>query len=172
MSILDILILIVLFGGLAYGFHKGLVSQLGSLSGVIIGVIVCQLIGGTVADFAQQVFSPSYTTRVVSVILLFIIVYVAVRLVAKLINKVFKVLHLKALDRIAGALFVAFKWMLVLSFLLNLYATFFTAGNIQAESSLANGNVIQAVLDLAPNTLGWVRDTATTATDATLSACL
>lgn len=165
MSILDILILVVLFGGLAYGFHKGLVTQLGSLGGVILGVIVCQLLGTSVADFAQQLFSPSYTTRVVSVILLFIIVYVAVRLIARLINTVFKTLHLKVFDRIAGALFVAFKWMLVLSFLLNLYATFFSAGNIQAKSSLANGNVIQAVLDIAPNTLGWVRDTAASTAD-------
>lgn len=158
MSLLDILILVVVLGGLAYGFHKGIISQLGSLGGLVAGIIVCQLFGGAVADFAQTVFSPSYTTRVVSVILLFILVYVAVRLAAKLVKKVVKALHLSAIDRIAGGLFVAFKWTLILSFALNIYATFFTAGTLQAESSLANGNVIQAVLDLAPNTLGWVKE--------------
>lgn len=170
MSLLDVLILIVFFGGLAYGFYKGILSQLGSLGGIVLGILVCQLFGGVVGDLAQKIFSPTYTTRVVSVILLFIIVYVAVRLLAKLMSTVLKKFHLKAIDRIAGGLFTAFKWTLVLSFALNLYATFFTSESLLDESSLAGGDVIQAVLDLAPNTLGWVRDNSAETTETI--ACL
>ena len=59
------------------------------------------------------------------------------------------------LDRLAGALFGLFKWMLVLSILLNLWVMVKPGTDVTAMSALGNGHAIEAIMGLAPAVLGW-----------------
>ena len=64
-------------------------------------------------------------------------------------------LALGGLDRLGGAVFSLFQWMLVLSILLNLWQMVKPSTNFLAMSTLGNGHAIEAVMGLAPGLLGW-----------------
>ena len=49
MSIIDIVIVVVFVGAIIYGLYKGIISQLGSLGGIILGIIACRIFGDSVA---------------------------------------------------------------------------------------------------------------------------
>ena len=53
MSVIDIIILIVFVGAIIYGLYKGVIAQLGSLGGIILGIIACRLFG----DYATELVS-------------------------------------------------------------------------------------------------------------------
>ena len=47
MSAIDILIIIVIAIAAVYGVRKGMISQLGSIVGIVAGIVVCRLFGET-----------------------------------------------------------------------------------------------------------------------------
>lgn len=106
MSFLDIVIIIMLLGGLVIGFRKGLVASLGALGAVLLGCVACHLLG---------------TGRGVPAnMLIFVVTYVLVLLLSRAIRSLVHAVALGFIDRLGGALFVAFEYMLGLSVLLNL----------------------------------------------------
>jgi len=135
--------------------------QAGALGGLLLGVVLCHVGGDYVAamiagcgpDGSQT--QPGYVDTVIANIILFIIGYLSVRIVAHFFKTVVKSLSLGALDRIGGALFSCFEWMLALSLLLNLWLVVKPATDFQAISHIGNGHAIGAILALGPNLLGW-----------------
>ncbi len=156
MTTLDIAILIVFIGSAAIGFRKGIVTQVGSIGGILAGIIVCRLGGdwltGLIADNPE---APEYTDSILAKVILFLAGYLSVRCIAHFLKQVTKALRAEALDRIGGALFSIFQWMLVMSLLLNLWLLIKPATDFRAMSTLANGHAIDAILGLAPAVMGW-----------------
>ncbi|MCM1336064.1 MAG: CvpA family protein [Candidatus Amulumruptor caecigallinarius] len=107
MNFLDIVIIIMLLGGLVVGFRKGLVASLGALLAVALACVACHLLGSGRGVPAN--------------ILIFVVAYVTVLLLSRMLRTVIHAVALGFVDRAAGALFVAFEYMLGLSLLLNLF---------------------------------------------------
>ena len=127
MTKLDIFILIVFVVSVAWGFRKGVIVQAGALGGLILGVLLCHIGGDYIAAMiaskgADAAAHPGYVDKVMANIILFIIGYLSVRIVAHFFKTVVRSLSLGVLDRIAGALFSCFEWMLALSILLTLHS--------------------------------------------------
>ena len=164
MSVIDIIILIVFVGAIIYGLYKGVIAQLGSLGGIILGIIACRLFGDYATEFVSNILpamtsDPKTTAYVNSVegnVLLFIVVYVLACLIAKLMRKITHALCLGLFDRLIGAVFCIFKWFFVVSILLNLWQVLSPETNIAKMSTLANGTAIQAIIDLAPTLFGSI----------------
>lgn len=162
MTKLDIVILVVFVVSVVLGFRKGLIVQAGSLGGLLLGVLLCHIgsdwmaavIAGT--DGAGHQAAPTYTDCVLANIILFLAGYLGVRLVAHFFKTAAHALSLGALDRIGGAVFYCFEWMLGLSLLLNLWLTIKPSTNFGAMSTIGNGHAIHAILNLGPALLGWV----------------
>lgn len=164
MSVIDIIILIVFVGAIIYGLYKGVIAQLGSLGGIILGILACRLFG----DYATEVMSnilpvmtsdaetTAYVNSIIGNALLFIIVYVLASLIAKLMRKITHALCLGLIDRLIGAVFCIFKWFFVFSIVLNLWQVFLPESNIIKMSTLANGIAIQTIMDLAPTLFGSI----------------
>lgn len=163
MTTLDIAILTVFVGSAAIGFRKGIVKQIGSLGGIVAGVIICR-IGGTwlTGMIADNPEAPEYTDSILAKVILFLAGYISVRCIAHFLRQVTRALRAEALDRIAGAVFSIFQWMLVMSLLLNLWLIIKPATDFCAMSTLANGHAINAILSLAPAVMGWASETFTT----------
>ena len=160
MTKLDIFILIVFVVSVAWGFRKGVIVQAGALGGLILGVLLCHIGGDYIAAMiaskgADAATQPGYVDKVMANIILFIIGYLSVRIVAHFFKTVVRSLSLGVLDRIAGALFSCFEWMLALSILLNLWLLVKPATPFLAMSTIGNGHAIEAILSLAPALLGW-----------------
>lgn len=101
---------------------KGLLSQIGQIAGMVIGVLTSRALTPSIISMLS-VDAGSDTASTVTTVLCYILVYLAayfcVVLVAKLVKLVVRVACLGALDRIGGALFKALKWALILSLAYN-----------------------------------------------------
>lgn len=156
MTTLDICLLIVFVVSVVLGFRKGMIVQAGSLGGIIFGVVLCHLFGDDCAAFiAGKGEVPSYIDSVLANIIVFIAGYLSVRVVAHFCKQLTHALALGGLDRLGGAVFSLFQWMLVLSILLNLWQMVKPSTNFLTMSTLGNGHAIEAVMGLAPGLLGW-----------------
>ncbi len=155
MTAIDILILLIFIVSIIYGLRRGFIMQLGSVGGVLVGIVACRIFSESVTRFFAG-DSPDandmYVSGVFACVLLFIVGYIAARLVARLVKTVTNTLHLTVFDRIAGALFSLFEWFLVFSLLLNIWQAF--RPDITSGSRLAGGRAAAAVVDFAPKVLG------------------
>ncbi|MDE6081528.1 MAG: CvpA family protein, partial [Muribaculaceae bacterium] len=102
MGILDIIILLTLIISGGYGCWKGIVVQIGSLAGVVVGILACRLFGVWLTDFLHvHLFSGvgdantvHYISLVVAYVTLFVVGYAITRLLARLVQTVAKSLNL------------------------------------------------------------------------------
>lgn len=162
MEILDIVILAVFAGSLIYGAWRGLVVQMGAIAGVVVGILFCRLFGewgaGVVGSALPSLSSSpeiaGYINSVIANVILFAVGYVTTRLLALLVKAVVEAVFMGVVDRILGALFSIFEWMLVLSLALNLWQAF-SSTSVIAGSRLAGGKAAAAVIDLAPTVFGF-----------------
>lgn len=156
MTTLDIILLIVFVVSVALGFRKGMIVQAGSLGGILLGVLLCHIFGDRCAAMiAGAGEAPTYVDCVLANIIMFVVGYLSVRAVAHFCKQLTHALALGGLDRLGGAVFSLFQWMLVLSILLNLWQMVKPSTNFLAMSTLGNGHAIEAVMGLAPGLLGW-----------------
>lgn len=160
---LDTVLLIVVFGSLFWGCYKGVITQAGSLGGVVFGVLLCWLAGpwlarvidtGGLGDAAAAAV-PGYATRALAGLILFVAGFLTVKAVAGFFKSVTHSLSLGFFDRLAGGLFCLLQWLLLLSLLCNLWNLIRPQTDWGALSTLGNGHAIEFVLALAPRMLGW-----------------
>lgn len=161
MSIIDIVILIVFIAAAAYGWWRGMIVQIGSLAGVLLGILLCRLFGNAFCDFLSGLFSdgkPSddtvYISGVIANVILFIIGFICAKLVAHLIKTVTHAVKLSLIDKLCGVVFAIFEWFLVLSILMNIWQICRPGSHILSDSSLGGGRAAHAIMNLAPNVLG------------------
>lgn len=154
-------ILLIIFAVIALyavitGFMKGLLSQIGQIAGLIIGVLASRALtpGLLLMLSADADTEPaSMFTTVLCYILVYLAAYFSVVLVARLLKLVVKVVCLGIIDRLAGAVFKLLKWLLVMSLAYNLLVTAYPAS---APGKTA-GFVERTVYDFAPAVLDMWR---------------
>lgn len=156
---IDIIIMVVLGAALVYGLIRGLIKQIASLGGIILGIVACRLfaenVGPLVMRLMPGVFSSAGSAKVVGCILLFLLVYFTVGAIASLTRKLTNALLLGWLDHLLGGVAAVFKWALVLSILLNLWRVISPDSAIFTQSTLMDGEMMPALLRLAPWMLGF-----------------
>ncbi|MCH5347291.1 MAG: CvpA family protein [Muribaculaceae bacterium] len=162
MSFIDILILIVFIAAVCYGLKLGLIRQLGSIAGLILGLIAARLFGDAVADiygaFVPESFGTEsvrlYTCSILGRVTVLVLVYAIVVLVARGLKKVFHSLLLGPVDRALGVVLALVQWFLGLSLVLNIFAALFPSVALSEHSQLAGGLALQAVMAVAPTLFG------------------
>ncbi len=120
--VLAILAIVALYAVIT-GFMKGLLSQIGQIAGLIIGILAARaLTPGLLKMLSVDagVDSASMISTVLCYILVYLAAYFAVVIVARLLKLVVKVACLGVLDRIGGAVFKLLKWMIIMSLAYNL----------------------------------------------------
>lgn len=159
MSTLDIVILIVFAASILYGLKRGIIAQLGSVGGILVGIVACHLFGDNAAAIMGRLLgnesaSACYVDSVMANVLLFIIGYILTRIIAKLLHTVVHAAFLGVIDRIAGALFALFAWFLIFSILLNVWQVLTPSTDLASKSRISDGKAARAIIDLAPRVLG------------------
>ena len=118
MNTLDLMILLVLVGGMIHGFSTGLIKQVASLAGLVIAFIVSvQLmhpVGGAAAD---SLGISSEIAPLVGFVLVFLGVQLVVFALAKTVESLVGALHLTGINRLLGGALGAFKAALLASVL-------------------------------------------------------
>jgi len=162
MTALDLLIVVVFVISVVYGLWRGVLVQLASVGGILAGIVACRVLTPLLAGWlASDEPNPQgdYVDTVVINLAVLLSAYFGVRFLARALNNLVRILRLKPLDRIAGAIFSLFEWMLGLSLLLNLANVVLPKADIPHRSKLSDGRALTAVMDLAPDILGGINIT-------------
>lgn len=151
-QILLIIFAVVTLYAVITGFMKGLLSQIGQIAGLIIGILASRaLTPGLLAMLSVDASAEpaSMFTTVLCYILVYLAAYFSVVLVARLLKLVVRVACLGVLDRLGGAVFKFLKWLLIMSLAYNLLVTAYPA----ASPGNAGGFIEKTVCGFAPAVL-------------------
>lgn len=170
MSWIDIILVILLVGALTLGYGKGLIRQIASLGGVILGIIAVWVAGGWATDIAARLIGADqpgasafsyYSASVIGCGLLFIAVWFGVWLLGHMLSRTFHALKMGPLDRVLGSLFMLFKWTLVISLLLNLWKVIQPGSALFSASKIMGGKFLEWIIDFSPWLMGYMKEAAT-----------
>lgn len=122
MDVLDYVLLAIAVTAMITGAMSGLMRRVASIAGLIAAVAVCWIFGDRISAAATN-FDPEHAAlmRTLAFALVFVLVYLLFRLVGGLFRSALSALKLGPVDRVAGALFSLFLWMLGASIVLNIY---------------------------------------------------
>jgi len=123
MNWLDVVLVLPLVVGLVRGLMRGLVSEIIAFVVVILGVLGAKLWTPTLSAWCMAQFAwPKGVCDVVACTLLFLAVAVALSLLAKLLNRFIRAIHLGWANRLLGAVVGAGKYgvlVLIAVFVMN-----------------------------------------------------
>ena len=155
MTTIDIVLLFITLVAMFAGFMRGFMRQLGTVAGLVLGVVACRVFGDDVAAwFIGPDSAHPDAIRMLAYAGLFVVVFLASTLIGRLLKAVLKAVCLGFLDRVAGALFSAAVWLFLTSIALNVYlvAEPEQSGLFKVPSKPWR----EAVVDFAPAALGYV----------------
>ena len=116
---IDIVLGVLLLWALIKGYRKGLIIELASLLALILGIYgAIKFADITAIYLSKTVDLPDDYTPLIAFALTFVVIVVAVHFIARLVQKLVKMVALNFPNRLAGALFSGLKITLILSFLL------------------------------------------------------
>ncbi len=129
LTIFDLILLIILFLFVAFGFVFGLIQTIGALVGVVLGAWIAGIyypaFGGWLSPFLLNNIN---LANIIAFIVIFTIVNRLAGLVFHIINKIFNIISIipftKSLNRILGALFGFLEGTLVLGLILYFVSRF------------------------------------------------
>ena len=114
MNWLDVLLLLPLLVGLVRGLMRGLISEIIAFVVVILGVLGSRFAAPPFSAWLLQQFAwPQGVCDVVAYILLFLTIAIILAIVARLLTKFLRAIHLSWANRLAGGLFGMVKYGII-----------------------------------------------------------
>lgn len=155
MSAIDLILLGVIGVALVTGWMRGFVRQVGTVAGILFGIVVCRVFGADVADyFVSRGSEHASIARACVYAVLFVAVFLSCNLLARLASSILKAVKLGVIDRAAGAIMRAFLWLLFTSLAINIYLGICPAD--QGRFERADKPWRSITLHLAPKVLGYI----------------
>jgi len=135
MSYVDLFFGLVLAWGAYSGFSKGLIKELASILGVIIGVFLAKNYYPYLDIKLKPIFeSEAGFISILSAILIFLLTIMVFKIIAKFLTKFLKIIALGLLNRIIGSVFGIFKTVMLLCILVFIFSNINNVtGIIKAE---------------------------------------
>ena len=115
MNWLDIVIIIILAGGIASGFKNGFVGEVASLAGLIFGIWGAIKFSWWTADLLEGFGLKFSLMPVISFIVTFLIIIIIAQILGGIISSFLKAISLNWINRIAGIAVGVFKAALFVS---------------------------------------------------------
>ncbi len=118
MNFLDVIVLIPVLWGAFKGFKNGLISEVGTIAALILGIWAAINLSGTLSEYIQEYTSiaPEYQ-QITAFATTFVIVVVACFCITKIIVHFFKTIKILWLDKLCGIVFGMSKYLIVIAFL-------------------------------------------------------
>ncbi|MDE6189992.1 MAG: CvpA family protein [Muribaculum sp.] len=158
MTTIDIILLIIIGASLVLGLYKGIIAQIASIGGVVLGIIACRFfatdIGSMYMSWAPDTFSNETLANIAGGITVYLVVYFGIGLFASLLRRITDTLMAGWLDHMLGGIFGIFKWLILTSVFLNLFYMIAPHCVIFHSSAIASGKLFVFVMQLAPKLFG------------------
>lgn len=150
MSTFEIFLAVFSLIAIIWGAITGIISQLGSIAGIICGVLACRIFGPQASAWLGSL-AESGSSRTLLMVIAYVAVFIAAYTVAwgifRLLKIAAKKMQIGVLDRICGAAFKLFLFIFCLSLALNLWGAL-------APDMMPKGVWAQRVEKTAPRILG------------------
>jgi len=105
MNLLDFLILVPVVWLCIRGFMKGLIIELATLIGIVLGILAAYHFAGDMQNILKDFFTFSErATRIVSYIIIFVIVWLLVYIIGKILEKTVDLVAMGWLNKLLGAI--------------------------------------------------------------------
>jgi len=152
----DLMMLIIIIMALIKGLMKGFVIELATLAGLILGIVGAVLFSGIVAQWLTGHVSSEFIP-VIAFLILFVGIIFCVHLLAKLVDSFIKAIALGWLNRIAGGVFSAFKFMFLVSIFILVVDAFAIGERIIKQDIRDNSRLFNPIQKFAPKTFDLFR---------------
>lgn len=157
MNVVDILLLLPLLYGCIQGFRHGVVSEIGSFLSIIIGIYVARFWAPDLSVLIVNWFDcQQQIAIVVAYIVAFIIGALGIRLLAYLISKLLDIVKIGWINKLIGAAFGTFKWLLILSLVLNLLSMINSYAPIIQTNTIQQSKLYRPIENTLKNTLPFL----------------
>lgn len=161
MALVDVLLILIVLGGVVLGYRKGIIGQLSSIVSWVVAIVLCYKCGDllqgiflAIVPSASQWPLASITVKTVSLAFAFLIVMLVIRLAMRLFKGALKTVHLGFIDRVGGSLLFMFKYAFVLSIALNLLYAINPDMETFGTKHMLNNKPYEVTLNLMPRILG------------------
>ena len=123
MSYLDIFLGLIIAWGAYNGFSKGLVKELASVLGIVIGIYFAKNFHPFLDLKLKPIFeSEADFISILSSLIIFLLTIMIFKIIAKLLTKFLKLVALGLLNRIVGAVFGIIKSTLLLCIIIFIFS--------------------------------------------------
>lgn len=121
MNWFDICIVIVIIYCIIKGYKTGLVKQLSTLAGLIVGAVLSGKLSILVLPYIQHIKQiPEYMTAPLSYALTFLIIITSFYLLGTMMEEILKTVKMGTLNKLAGIALCLTKWLFAISIIVNL----------------------------------------------------
>ena len=148
--------ILLLAVGVVYGYMRGMIKQMSSILGFVLGIVVCNVMGDSATEVLREAIPSlaSVTTHAMAVIVLFVLVWLSVKVAGMFLKNTIDALHLSIVDRVGGAALNVLKYFFVLSILLNLWLLISPNSEVFTTQHALENKPFELTLNLVPWALG------------------
>lgn len=157
MNWLDIIILLILVGGMASGFKNGIVGELASLAGLILGIWGAVKFSWWTADILEGFGLTFSLMPVISFIVTFLIITIIMQIIGGIISGFLKVIALNWLNKLAGIVAGILKAAVFASVILLILDAVSDRHPIIPKTARANSKLYEPVSEIVPTLLPFLK---------------
>jgi membrane protein required for colicin V production len=157
MNWLDIVILLILAGGLASGFKNGFVGELASLAGLVLGIWGAVKFSWWTADMLEGFGLTFSLMPVISFIVTFLIITIVMQIIGGIISSFLKAISLNWINRIAGIVAGVFKAAIFVSVILLVIDAMSQRHPLISKATRSNSKLYEPVSEIVPTLLPFLK---------------
>lgn len=143
------------------GFRRGFTGQVSGILGFAFGTVCAHVFAPQSEALVRSILpgiqghtGSAFIYSVLSAALVYTVVYLLFKMLTKVLRSAMQVFCVGMLDSLLGAAFCLLKYMLFISIVYNLILCVNPQSSLMKYAEADDGNVVEAVLYLAPGMLG------------------
>jgi len=122
MNLLDFILLIPVVWLCIRGFVKGLIIELATLAGLVLGILAAYFFADSLQSLIKDYFSfNDQATRIIAYVIIFVLVWLVVYLVGKLVEKSVDLVAMGWLNKLLGAVVGIVKGIVLVCIILYIF---------------------------------------------------
>jgi len=156
MNWLDIILLLLMAGGVVSGFKNGLIGEIASLAALVFGIWGAVKFSGWTGQQLTDLGIQSQYMHIIAFVVTFIVIVILIQVLAKFLNKTLESLALGFVNRLAGIVVGILKSVLILSVLLLVLDSVDDQNKLMNEEIKENSLLYEPMVNLVPSLLPFL----------------
>lgn len=157
MNWLDIVIILILAGGIASGYKNGFVGELASLAGLVLGIWGAIKFSWWTTDLMEGFGLKFSLMPIISFIVTFLIITIIMQIIAGIISKLLEAISLNWINKIAGIAAGIFKAAVFVSVILLVLEAVSKRHPIIPETTRNKSILYEPVSEIVPTLLPFLK---------------